>query len=282
MQLANIEGRIALVFGNEAVDVAEASKGQFEASPQRIFDRWDEFGDWASGVKPAEHHTRSMRGDLGAPVPEPRQVFAVALNYSAHAEESGFERPNAPLIFTKFPTSITGPRTSVVLPTDTVDWEVELVVVIGRSAKDIELADAWSYVAGLCVGQDLSERTSQHAGPAPQFSLAKSFPGFSPLGGVLFTPDELGDPDDLEITCSIDGEQVQAGRTSQMLFSVSEQIAYLSTIVTLQPGDLIFTGTPAGVGAGRVPPRYLKPGEKLISRIEGLGELEQTFVEKGN
>jgi 2,4-diketo-3-deoxy-L-fuconate hydrolase len=281
MRLANIDGRLALLFGDRAVDVAKASDGRFDAAPQLVFDQWDAFSAWARGLDPEHLEHQPLAGaTIGAPVPEPRQVFAVALNYAAHADESGFVKPAAPLVFTKYPSSITGPTTTVTLPTDTVDWEVELVVVIGLAAKDVSAAEAWGHVAGLCVGQDLSERTSQHAGPVPQFSLAKSFPGFSPLGGVLVTPDELDDPDDLEISCSIDGEQVQGGRTGAMIFPVSDLIAYLSSIVTLRPGDLIFTGTPAGVGAGRVPPRYLRAGEKLVSRIEGLGELEQTFVER--
>jgi len=279
MRLANIDGRLALVVDGGAIDVAEASDGLFDSSPQRVFDEWDRFASWAERLDSHQLEHQGMDGlSLRAPVPEPRQVFAVALNYPAHAEESGFVKPAAPLVFTKFPSSITGPRTTVTLPTDTVDWEVELVVVIGRTAKDVSPDSAWSHVAGLCVGQDLSERTSQHVGPVPQFSLAKSFPGFSPLGGVLVTPDELDDPDDLEISCSIDGAEVQRGRTSQMIFSVTELVVHLSSIVTLLPGDLVFTGTPAGVGAGRVPPRYLRPGERLLSRIEGLGEIEQTFV----
>lgn len=283
MRLANHDGRLVLLLGDGAADLAKASDGRFGPTPHQVLDQWDEFRAWAQTLDPAVLDIQTADPTrVGPPVPEPRQVFAVGLNYAAHAEESGFVRPDAPLVFTKFPSSITGPTTHVALPTDTVDWEVELVVVIGRAATNVAVDTAWEHVAGLCVGQDLSERTSQHAGPVPQFSLAKSFPGFSPLGGVLVTPDEFADPDDLELSCSIDGEQVQHGRTSSMIFSVSELVAYLSSVVTLQPGDLIFTGTPAGVGAGRVPPRYLRAGEQLLSRIEGLGELQQTFVARGH
>lgn len=281
MRLANLGGRLHLVDAGGAIDVAKVSDGLFDSSPQAVFDRWDEFTAWVGRLGPDVERTTLEQADLGAPVPEPCQVFAVALNYAAHADESGFVKPDAPLVFTKFPSSITGPRTTVALPTETVDWEVELVVVIGRTSRRVSVTEAWDHVAGLCVGQDISERTSQHAGPVPQFSLAKSFPGFSPLGGELVTPDELVDRDDLKISCAIDGVEVQHGRTGQMIFPVAELVSYLSTVVTLKPGDLIFTGTPAGVGAGRIPPRYLREGEVLTSSIEGLGKLEQTFVAEG-
>ncbi|WP_432937374.1 fumarylacetoacetate hydrolase family protein [Kribbella sp. CA-253562] len=279
MRLANLDGRLVVLRDHHAVDVEKLSNGRFGPDPQDVFDEWDAFAGWAAAADfAAADATPYDVRRLGPPVPRPRQVFAIGLNYDEHAAESGFVRPSAPLVFTKYVSSLTGPYTTVVLPTDTVDWEVELVVVIGRRARDVGADDAWSYVAGVTVGQDLSERTSQHAGPAPQFGLAKSFPGFSPLGPALVTPDELTDPDDLEIGCSIDGDPVQTGRTAQMIFPVGVLVEYLSSILPLQPGDLIFTGTPAGVGAGRKPPRYLRPGEVLRSHIGGVGELEQTFV----
>src|SRR6185436_5052317 len=134
---------------------------------------------------------------------------------------------------------------------------------------------AWSHVAGVTVGQDLSERISQMAGPAPQFSLGKSFPRFAPTGPWLVTPDELDDPDDLELGARIDGEVVQRDRTSRLIFPVAQLVAHLSEVLTLLPGDLLFTGTPAGVGMGREPARYLAPGETLVSWIEGVGEIRQ-------
>lgn len=170
------------------------------------------------------------------------------------------------------------------IPADgNVDWEVELVVIIGREAHRIDEADAWSHVAGLTVGQDISERISQLRGPAPQFGLGKSFPGFTPQGPWLVTPDEFDNPDDLELGCMIDGEEVQKGRTCELIFPVPSLIAALSQTVTLYPGDVIFTGTPAGVGVGQSPQRFLQPGESLDSWIEGIGELRQRFVaESGN
>jgi 2-keto-4-pentenoate hydratase/2-oxohepta-3-ene-1,7-dioic acid hydratase in catechol pathway len=224
------------------------------------------------------------RAFLGSPSPTPRQVFAIGLNYSDHAKESGFAQPeNLPPVFTKFQTCITGPDTIVVIPEGgNVDWEVELVAVIGKEAKNVSAAEAWDYVAGLTIGQDISERVSQLRGPAPQFGLGKSFPGFGPVGPWLVTVDEFANPDDLELGCSLDGEEVQKGRTSELIFSVPALIQGLSATATLLPGDIIFTGTPAGVGLGRSPQRFIQPGETLVSRVEGIGEMTQTFVSAGN
>ncbi|MGQ4617144.1 fumarylacetoacetate hydrolase family protein [Nocardia sp. R7R-8] len=277
MRVANINGRLAIRGDSTWIDVEHSSGGRFLADPQGVFERWDEFADWGrerfSGSEaPVGEET------LGPPVPAPGQVFAIGLNYRAHALESGFDLPSQPPTFTKFRSCITGPTGRIVLPEGSVDWEVELVVVIGRTAHRVSEDRAWAYVAGLTVGQDLSERQLQHSGPAPQFSLGKSFPGFGPIGPCLVTPDEVADPDDLSLTATLNGEEVQKGRTSDMIFPVPELIARLSAVVTLHPGDLIFTGTPAGVGAGRRPPRFLSPGDELTSAIDGIGQLRHTFV----
>jgi 2-keto-4-pentenoate hydratase/2-oxohepta-3-ene-1,7-dioic acid hydratase in catechol pathway len=277
MRIANVGGRLSLLSGDGAVDVERASGGRFAAEPQLVYDRWAEFRSWADGITGAEPVPVDP-GRLGPPAPGPRQIFAIGLNYHDHAGESGFEIPKDPLVFTKYATSLAGPRETVTLPGGSVDWEVELVAVIGAEARRVPEGRAWEFVAGLMVGQDLSEREMQHSGPAPQFGLAKSFPGFSPVGPALVTPDELDNRDDLALECDIDGEVVQRGRTSQMIFSVPELVARLSAVLPLLPGDLIFTGTPAGVGAGRKPPRFLRAGERLRSRIEGIGEIEQEFV----
>ncbi|WP_338892205.1 fumarylacetoacetate hydrolase family protein [Rhodococcus sovatensis] len=277
MRLINLDGRLHLVDGDRVSDVEQASNGTFSADPQQIYSRWDEFTTWVQ-TQPKPSTSLPQRAHVGAPAPSPRQIFAVGLNYLAHADESGFVRPDNPVIFTKFASSITGPESSVELPSKSVDWEVELVVVLGRGGRNIASASAWNHVAGLTVGQDISERERQHSGPAPQFSLAKSHAGFSPVGPVLVTPDELDNPDDLELGAEINGEQVQSGRTSQLIFPVPTLIEHLSRIVELYPGDVIFTGTPAGVGAGRTPPRYLKAGDVLRSYITGIGEITQTFT----
>ena len=277
----NLNGRLHTATPDGAVDVAKASDGQFAPDPQAVYDTWETFCEWHSAHRDALAAlpaTPVEPSELGSPVPSPRQIFAVGLNYSEHAAESGFTKPDAPLIFTKFPSSITGPVTTVPLPDGSVDWEVELVVVIGRGGRNIAVEDAWRHVAGLTVGQDLSERQQQHSGPAPQFSLAKSHRGFSPMGPAVVTLDEIPDPDDLSIVATINDEVVQEGRTSQLIFPVPLLLSILSETVELYPGDVVFTGTPSGVGAGRTPPRFLGPGDVLRSSVEGLGELHQTFV----
>lgn len=285
MRLANLHGRATIVTSTEdpavGVDVATLSDGEYGPGLAGIYERWPAFVEWVRGVDltAAESVTLS-RADLGSPSPTPRQIFGIGLNYRAHAAESGFDLPDTlPPTFTKFVSSLTGPESSVVLPPGGhTDWEVELVVVIGVETHLVTAAEAWDRVAGLAVGQDISERVSQLAGPAPQFSLGKSFPGFSPVGPWLTTTDELSDPDDLELGCTIDGETVQQSRTKDLLFAVPQLIEGLSRTVTLYPGDLIFTGTPEGVGLARNPQRWLQPGEVLDSWIEGLGTLRQTFT----
>lgn len=280
MRIANLAGRLVLVTpdGTHALDVAAASDGRFGPDPQAVYDDWAGFTLWASGVA-LSAATPFTPSDLGPPVPRPRQVLAIGLNYAEHAAESGFAVPEAPTVmFTKWVSCLTGPVTDVVLPTGGhTDWEVELVV-IGRTARHVDVSDAWDHVAGLTIGQDLSERLGQMAGPSPQFSLAKSLPGFGPTGPWLVTPDELADRDDLALECAINGEQVQKGRTRELIFTVPAMIAALSRQIPLLPGDLLFTGTPAGVGMGRTPPRWLAVGDELVSTITEIGELRQTFV----
>lgn len=276
MRIANVGGRMKLLVGGGAVDVEQASGGRFGSNPQVAFERTGELVEWATSIRePGEEWDPSR---AGPPSPAPRQVFAIGLNYRDHAAESGFDLPVSPLVFTKWPSSLSGPVTDVSLPDGSVDWEVEVVVVIGAAARKVPTTRAWDHVAGLTAGQDLSERELQRSGPAPQFGLAKSHPGFSPIGPVLVTPDELDRPDDIGLGCEVNGEKVQDGRTSDMIFSVSTLVAYLSTVVTLLPGDLLFTGTPPGVGMGRTPPRFLHEGDLLHSWVEGIGDLYQRIV----
>lgn len=283
MQILNADGRLTLLTAEGLRDVAELSSGVFGPDIGDVYERWDDFTAWA-----APHVTRGSRQELpsdgvtiGPPSPRPRQIFAIGLNYRDHAEEANISAPDSPTVFTKFATCLTGPHAELPLPSDHVDWEAELVVTVGRRAWHVSAEDGWSFVAGLSVGQDYSERKVQLAGPAPQFSFGKSFPCFGPIGPWLVTPDEFATPDDLAIECSIDGESVQKARTSSMIFGVPELIARLSAVTPLLPGDVIFTGTPAGVGALRTPPRYLRPGQVVVSRITGLGELRQVCVPAG-
>ncbi|WP_329261647.1 fumarylacetoacetate hydrolase family protein [Streptomyces sp. NBC_01478] len=277
MRIANLNGRLVLLTAQGALDVEQASAGAFAADPQAVYENWTAFTHWAAQADDLAGIPYDER-DLGAPAPRPRQVLAVGLNYRAHAGENDVVVPDAPAVFTKFPSSVTGPCTQDRLPEGHVDWEAELVVVIGRRAWQVAEADAWSHVAGLTVGQDLSERLAQFAGPAPQWGPAKSHPGFSPTGPCLVTPDEFANPDDLEIGCSLGDDVLQKDRTASMVFSVPAFIAAMSHNLPLLPGDILFTGTPAGVGLARTPPRFLAPGDELTTWIEGIGTIRQTFA----
>ncbi|WNM34773.1 fumarylacetoacetate hydrolase family protein [Streptomyces sp. Li-HN-5-11] len=278
MRLANLARRLHLITDSGAVDVESASDGRFDADPQKIYARWPEFRAWAETADLSQGR-RYAREALGAPTPAPAQLVAVGLNYRDHATETGFSVPDGlPPVFAKFASSLSGPYTTVRLPEGNVDWEVELAVVVGATASGVSEEQAWQHVAGYTVAQDLSERVLQMSGPAPQFSLGKSHAGFTPLGPWLTTLDEIPDPTSLRLTTEVNGEVVQDGTTRDLLFPVPALIARLSRIITLWPGDVILTGTPAGVGMGCTPPRYLAPGDILTTRIEGLGTLEQRFT----
>jgi 2-keto-4-pentenoate hydratase/2-oxohepta-3-ene-1,7-dioic acid hydratase in catechol pathway len=275
MKLANHDGRATLLLPGETegVDVATATDGRFGPEIQAIYDTWPEFRRAADGIDTGQASRITVdEAKLGSPTPAPRQVFGIGLNYRAHAEESGMAIPGVPATFTKFPASLSGPFDDIAVIGDTTDWEVELVVVVGPVADRVAEADGWRHVAGLAVGQDVSDRTLQFAA-GNQFSLGKSHRGYGPIGPWLVTPDELADPDDLALGCSIDGETVQDARTSDLIFNVPQLIAELSAVLPLLPGDVIFTGTPAGVGFTRQPPRFLHPGQTLETWIEGIGRI---------
>jgi 2,4-diketo-3-deoxy-L-fuconate hydrolase len=270
MRLANIAGRAALVVDGGIVDVATASGGALGPDPLTSFERWDDVRTLAATDPPV---TGPLAEDeLRCPVPTPRQVFAIGLNYRSHAAESGMTVPAVPATFTKFPACLAGPHDPIEIVGDAVDWEVELVAVIGRRADRVDEARGWDHVAGLTVGQDISDRTLQFAAGA-QFSLGKSRRGYGPMGPWLVTPDELADPDDLALGCSVDGEIVQDACTSDLVFGVPRLVAELSAVLPLLPGDVIFTGTPAGVGFTRQPARALRPGNLLESWVEGIGTI---------
>lgn len=279
MRVANHAGRAVLIVADgKGADVATASGGRFGPDPQHVYDHWDAFTEWAATASPAPD-VKIDRALLGSPSPTPSQVVAIGLNYAEHAAEAGFAPPkDLPPVFTKFASSLTGPYGEIELPEGgRTDWEVEVVAIIGRPAHRVAPEEAWDHVAGLSVGQDLSERVLQFVGEAPQFGFAKSYPGFAPIGPWLVTADELPDRDDLALGCAIDGETVQDGRTSKLIFSIPRTIAKLSEVITLRPGDVIFTGTPDGVGLGMNPQRFLQPGETLFTWVEGIGEMEHTF-----
>lgn len=278
MRLLNVNGRLAIERRGLAIDVASASLGKFGPDMTDAYEDWEGLRAWESDYD-ADDGEVFEPADLRSPVVAPRQIFAIGLNYRGHADESGIDLPETPMVFTKFASAIAAPYATVTMPTETVDWEAELVAVIGRRADRVPASEAWNYVAGLTIGQDLSERTLQIKPPAPQqFSLAKSFRGFAPLGPALVTPDEFTNPADLEIGCRVNGDVMQKARTGDLIFGVPTLVEYLSSVLTLLPGDLIFTGTPSGVGFAREPQRYLRDGEELTTWIEGIGTMTQRFV----
>lgn len=287
MRIANLAGRASLVSNSSALDVERASEREFGTDVQDLYCRWDDFSSWARGVEVESHPlVQQLNVELLlAPVPRPSQIFAIGLNYANHAAESGLQIPDNPMVFTKFPSSLTGPDETVRLSGERVDWEAELVVVIGSGGRHIPAVDGWGAIAGLMAGQDLSDRIVQSRGNPAQFSLGKSFERYAPTGPWVTTVDEVrarADIDALRITCTLIEDQtetsLQDGTTADLIFPVPLLVEKLSAVVQLMPGDLIFTGTPAGVGLGRDPQMFLQPGQSLRTTIEALGSIHQTFV----
>ena len=260
-----LEGRDYWALGIEPMDALDR--------PHELHYRWSSRGTPDGQVSPSE---------LGPPVPGPKQVFAYGLNYRDHIEEMdkadylGRTTNEEPVVFTKFPDCLVGPVEPVKLVGDKCDYECELVVVIGAETRNIEESQAWNRVAGLMIGQDISDRALQVAATPPQFNLGKSRESFGPTGPALVSPDLVDNPDDLAISCRVNGELRQNSRTGYLIRPVAEIVAYLSSILTLHPGDLIFTGTPGGVGQALG--LFLQPGDVILSEVEGLGALENTCV----
>ena len=277
MRMAAINHRAVGLAGDRAWDVAEASGGAFGPDPMQALANWDAFVAWAADNAPDGGDAYSA-DDLTCPVPRPTQVFGIGLNYADHAGETGMEAPDDPLVFTKFPSCIAAPNCDIPLVPGNCDWEVELVVVIGRAGRDIAAEDIADHIAGFTVGQDVSERVGQFAGGFPQFNLGKSHRNFAPIGPAVVTLDELEDPWDLGLTCDRNGVRVQDARTTYFINDIPRLITYLSSICELLPGDVIFTGTPSGVGMGMDPPQFLEPGDVLVTAVEGLGQITNRCV----
>ncbi|MHA7868968.1 MAG: fumarylacetoacetate hydrolase family protein [Salipiger thiooxidans] len=216
---------------------------------------------------------------IGACLASVPTFHCIGLNYAKHAAETGGKPPREPILFTKASSSLSGPNDAVILPpgSEKSDWEVELGVVIGKPCWQVSEADALSHVAGYCVVNDLSERAWQME-RGGQWVKGKSAPGYGPCGPWLVTADEVPDPQALRLSLDLNGETVQDSDTSDMIFSVAEIISYMSRFMLLVPGDLIATGTPSGVGLGMEPKRFLRPGDSLALRVEGLGEQRQEIV----
>jgi 2,4-didehydro-3-deoxy-L-rhamnonate hydrolase len=281
-RFANVAGRAALVDHDdgwhdlERITSGRAAGHRFGPDPMDALDHLPDLHELSAELDPATADGDLVSAALEAPVPRPRNCFAVGLNYRTHAAESGMELPATPLVFTKFPSCLVGPTADVALRATAADYEVELVVVIGTGGRDIATDDAWNHVAGLTVGQDISDRALQFAAKPPHFDLGKSRDTYGPLGPVLVSTDSFTDPADLRLTCEVNGEVRQDDRTSNLIFDVPALISYLSGILTLAPGDLIFTGTPDGVGAASG--RFLAPGDEIVSTIEGIGTLRNRCI----
>jgi len=278
MRLANLGGRATVVCDEGVIDVATASHERFPSSLDELVAQLDEFTAWFASDAPRVSTPTTpdavMRDTrLGPVITQPGQVFAIGLNYRTHAHEMGLALPTKPMVFTKFPSSVAGANASFPIVSPRTDWESELVVVFGRRGRAIGVEEALDYVAGYCVGQDLSDRELQLLGSPAQFSLGKSYENFTPIGPWLTTSDEVDDPNELAISCDVNGVRQQDSSTSDMVFSVAELISYLSSVVEIRPGDIMFTGSPHGVGQGQDPPLFLKEGDVLETRIEGLGSL---------
>lgn len=275
-RLINVEGRAALEHDGHHFDLATVSGDPLMADPRVSVARHDELHALSTRCASATPQGTMATAQLGPPIPAPRQCFGIGLNYRDHAGESGAELPPAPLTFTKFPSCLAGPHADIPLSGEMVDWEVELVAVLGREVSHVSVADAWGAVAGLTLGQDVSDRAVQLTGAPPQFSLGKSFAGYGPTGPAMVSVDSFDDPDDIGLWCDVAGERMQDARSRELIFPIPTVIAYLSSICTLYPGDLVFTGTPAGVGMARG--RFLAAGEVVESGAEVIGQLRNRCV----
>ncbi len=264
------------LFGGEYVDVNAADpampatvRGLLELGLDGQRRAWE-----ALARGSVRHAPTTVR--LLAPVPDARKIVCIGLNYRDHAAESGVPVPSEPILFSKYATALIGHGETIILPavSQEVDYEAELVVVIGRGGRHIPRKRAFEHVGGYAVGHDVSARDWQLNKPGKQWMAGKTFDTFAPVGPVLVTPDEVPDPHKLGIRLRLNGQTMQDSSTSQLIFGVDELIAYLSQVFTLEPGDLIFTGTPPGVGMARKPPVWLKPGDTVEVEIDGLGTLQ--------
>jgi 2-keto-4-pentenoate hydratase/2-oxohepta-3-ene-1,7-dioic acid hydratase in catechol pathway len=246
-----------------------------------LITRWDEVKADLAGRAAAGGGVPLASVRLEAPVQRPGKIWAIGLNYADHIAESNMATPERQVWFTKAVTSINGPYDEIEIArgTFTADYEVELVAIVGKGGKQIAAADAPAAIFGYCVGNDVTERMWQHAGP--QWSLGKSFDTHAPIGPWIVTADEVGDPHQLGLRCFVNGEKRQDSNTRHLVFDIWQQVEHLSVGMTLEPGDVIFTGTPGGIGAAMDPRQFLKAGDVVRCEIDRLGHIEGTMVAEG-
>ena len=228
---------------------------------------------WLEKVAGVKHPGRKIQARIASPIHRPSKIICLGKNYAEHAKEGGFENPEEPLIFCKTPNALSGPYDPIILPRSSgqVDWEVELAVIIGKEGKRINKTNAFDYIAGFTVMNDVSGREAQFSDS--QWFRGKSFDSFAPAGPFIVTPNEIDDVNNLRLTAVVDGEIMQDGNTREMIFDIPAIIENISEDITLIPGDIISTGTPAGVGIFRDPPVVLKPGNVVECRIEKIGAI---------
>jgi len=286
MRLVTYEGpqgpRVAGVRRGQCVDL-NAADPRLPACPKRLLALGPGGLARAGDALGAGQPVPLEEIELLPPIPNPEKIICVGLNYADHAKESGAKPPGEPVLFNKFPTAICGEWSPIVLPglSREVDFEAELVVVIGRGGRRIPRGKAREHVAAYCCGNDVSARDWQLRKPGGQWLLGKSFDTFAPVGPMLVTADEVPEPGNLRIQLRLNGRTMQDSSTSQLIFPVDELVAYVSGVCTLTPGDLIFTGTPPGVGFARKPPVFLQPGDSVEVEIERLGVLHNPVVAEG-
>jgi 2-keto-4-pentenoate hydratase/2-oxohepta-3-ene-1,7-dioic acid hydratase in catechol pathway len=281
-QAADCKGRTAVVTENGLIDLNRTDPG-LPTCMRKLLKMGPDALDKAREVgEKGEAFSRDMV-QLLAPVPRPGKIVCIGANYADHARESGIEPPSEPVVFNKFPTAVLEPGGTVMLPpvSDRVDYEAELVVILCRQGKNIPIEDALDYVAGYTCGNDISARDWQKGKPAKQWLLGKTFDTFAPFGPELVTKDEVGDPGQLNIQLRLNGETMQKSRTDLLIFSVPFLISYISQICTFEPGDVLFTGTPQGVGAARTPPVFLQDGDETEVEIEKIGILRNKVQRNG-
>ena len=273
-----VDGRSVLVYpdGTRVSDLEKSSHGAFSSDPLHAFSKWAQVRSFAANYTDKGFPIDPEQFD--APSPHARQIFGIGLNYRAHALETGAPLPETPLTFTKFSSSINRPFGEIPVSVPTCDWEVELAVVVGSGGRDIRVEDGWRSLAGVCVGQDISDRLLQRATQPPQFNLGKSRRGYTPFGPWLVDCETVTKRDSLVLSCAVNGVQKQHSSTDDLIFNVPTLVSYLSSIVELLPGDVIYTGTPSGVGGARKPPEFLKPGDVIVSSLEGLATITNRCV----
>ncbi len=273
---ANINGRSALVQGDAFFDLATIANGAVSPNPMEAIQNSALLHQYAAQLGDYEPSGIIANADVCAPIPHPRNSFGVGLNYQLHVEEAASKTPSTPMVFTKFPSCISGPNDDVIMRSDECDYEGELLVVIGNDGKDIAKEEAWSHILGLSVGQDFSDRGIQYKDQPAQFNLGKSFDTFGPTGPYLVSTDSFTDPSDLGILTTVNGEVRQSDRTSNMIFDIPTLVSYISSITALAVGDIIFSGTPEGVGFRNG--SFLKDGDIVETTIEGIGTMRNRCV----